>query len=174
MNPGQMRAYRAEVAKWREACARLNRPCDDEARRALHKECGAPASSTNFTNAQLDRVLARLRSFSDMGNLKAQLKPDADEAARVDAYRKRCIVAVSVLINFRDNGDLRERDRHVNYLESMARRICGEGFDGLSEASLTKLVHVLEARSGAKTVPKSRPTPDDPGAEFIVPGGVEF
>lgn len=174
MNPGQMRAYRAEVAKWREACTRLNRPCDDEARRALHKECNAPASSKLFTNAQLDRVLARLRSFSDMGNLKAQLKPDADETMRVYGYQKRCYAAVAILTNFRDTGDHREKDRQVNYLESMARRICRKDFDGLPEADLVKLVHVLEERAGAKTAPKARPTSDDPGAEFIVPGGVEF
>lgn len=160
MNHGQFKAYRAEVAKWREACQRLGRPCDDEARRALHAECRAPASSKAFTNAQLDRVLAKLRSFSAMDNLAAQLRPEADSAARVARAQNDCRAAIVVLTGAGASETHRE-----NYLADMARRICRCEFSDLNEAQILKLRGVLTTKAGAATVPD---------AEWRVAGGVDF
>jgi hypothetical protein len=155
MNPGQIKAYRAEVAKWRAACARLGRPADEDARRALHQSCNAPASSTAFTNAQLDRVMAKLRSFSQMDNLAAQLRPDEEANRRTDAARRRCYDAVATLTGCHSVDDSRQSRRRANYLETLARRVCGRGWDALDEAGMVKLAYVLESRSRAGTPAKA-------------------
>ncbi|MBC8009969.1 MAG: hypothetical protein H7067_07720 [Burkholderiales bacterium] len=161
MNAGQIKAYRAEVAKWRAACVRLGRPSDDDARRALHQACNAPASSTAFTNAQLDRVLAKLRSFSQMDNLSAQLRPDEEASRRINAAQRRCYAAVATLTGCHSAEDSKQSLRRKNYLETMARRVCARGWDALDEAGVVKLAYVLEsrarpgARPGNATPPQS-------------------
>ncbi len=148
MNTGQIRAYRAEVAKWKDACVKLGRPCDDDARRALHAECRAPASSTKFTNAQLDRVLARLRSFSRMDDLAAQLKPDEEANKRRLAAMRRCYDAVAGLTSAGNDG--RASLGRANYLDRVSESVCGQPFDGLPEEKLVKLAFVLENRLRAR------------------------
>lgn len=168
MTAGQIKVYRVELAKWRAACTALGRPCDEAARMALHAECGAPSSSTQFTNAQLDRVLAKFRSFSDGGNLAAQLRPDADAERRRNAAQRRCYDAVATLTRSPSVDDPQQSRRRANYLESMAQRICKRSFDGLDEAALFKLAHVLESRAG------TAPAAALADAEFRTVDPVEF
>lgn len=58
----------------------------DEMRHTLHERAlGRAKSSKDFTNADLDKVLAAFRAVHDGGNLDAQLAAEDQPAARVQA-----------------------------------------------------------------------------------------
>lgn len=73
----QMRMYRAEWAKARleiEKKRGAMTPAEADAfRRQIHADVGAPASSKNFTNKDLDSVLSAFFAWSRADDLLAQL-----------------------------------------------------------------------------------------------------
>jgi hypothetical protein len=78
MTPKQTSLY------WREwAAVRAAQP--DADRHDLHHQAlGAPKSSKEFTNRDLDLVLGVFRAISDPGSLKPQLRQENQERARLE------------------------------------------------------------------------------------------
>lgn len=146
MSPGKNRLYRFEVGEWEKACKRLGRPCDDAARRKLHIECGAPASSADFTEAHLKAVLKKLRSFSQMDNLAAQMGDDPREDAL-----NRCWVAVAVIVTAAQRPSQSLQDARKAYIEGTCRRMFHVGTDDASDRQLQIVMGALEKSADRKT-----------------------
>jgi hypothetical protein len=84
MTEKQLTLYWREWRACKEALQALGRPCDDEVRHALQADAigGFTKSSKKLTNDQLTRVLARFRSYSQPGNLGAQLHAENEPEDR--------------------------------------------------------------------------------------------
>lgn len=149
MTAAQRSLYFRTWGECRKALAALGRDASDEARHALQAEAlgGKKKSSSALTNGELDRVLAKFRSFSQPGDLNAQLKPeDDDNAKKADAMR-RCYEACHVFVT--GEGPMVSLHRR-NWLNAAARRAAGADFDHLDTAATIKLAFILEARVRAK------------------------
>lgn len=113
--------------------------CDAKRHELHRKALGADKSSTDFTNADLDKVKAVFLAIVEPGNLVAQLN-------QLDQAGKR-------------HSDLMERARELasrcvskpglegNYLDGMARKIFGPAqYHLLDEKQLAQLCGILERR----------------------------
>ena len=173
MNAGQIRLYRFEVAEWVKACRKLNRPCDDEARRALHKSVGAPDSSKDFTQDDLTKVIGKLRSFSQPGNFAAQMHVLEDAGQRLDDLKNRCTDAANAILRpkIKDMGHL--HSAAGKYIDSTAYNLF-KTHGELTERQWQKLCGVLEAsarRVEARHKDAARASaPHDPKPAFPVDG----
>ncbi|MEY4489713.1 MAG: hypothetical protein RIQ79_2221 [Verrucomicrobiota bacterium] len=149
MTVAQRSLYFCAWADCRKALVALGRDASDEARHALQAEAldGKKKSSTALTNGELDRVLAKFRSYSEPGDLNAQLKPEEDAEAKRSRMMERCEKASAVFIT--GDGPLVSLHRR-NWLNAAARRAAGADFDHCMPDQLTKLAYILEARVRAK------------------------
>src|SRR5690242_20411596 len=99
----------------------------DSKRHELHKRAlGRDKSSKDFTNAELDKVIAAFRTVSDGGNLDAQLAQlDQPETRRL-ALVKRCHAAAK---SFIDGDTDEQREENVRrYLDGTSDRMFGVPF----------------------------------------------
>jgi hypothetical protein len=97
MNPSQLSLYWREWRACSEALKKLGHRGDDDQRHSLQRSAlnERTVSSKNLTNAQLTAVLAKFRSFSQPGNLNAQLHAEDDageQAAKAHARIERLAV----------------------------------------------------------------------------------
>lgn len=145
MSPAQRSLYFCAWADCRKALIALGRDASDEARHALQAEAlgGKTKSSTALTNSELDRVLAKFRSFSAPGDLNAQLKPEEDAEAKRGLAMERCYRVSHVFVT--GSGPMVSLHRR-NWLNVPARRVGGVDFEQLDADGMTKLAHVLEER----------------------------
>jgi hypothetical protein len=132
----------------------------DNKRHELHKRAlGRDKSSKDFTNADLDKVLAVFRAVHDGGNLEAQLAAlDQPENRRL-AMVRRCEAAARSFIT----GETEEQWRHNlrAYLDGTADRMFGVAFVHLDRgqdgnAQLAKVMGALERTARVR---KSRNQP---------------
>jgi hypothetical protein len=154
MSPGKNRLYRFEVGEWEKACKRLGRKHDDEARRALHIKCGAPASSADFTEDDLKAVLKELRSFSQMENLAAQMGDDPREDAMNRAW-----LAVAVIVTAARRPGQSLHDARKAYIEGTCRRMFHVGTDEATTYQLQQTMGVLEKSAARKESKASTDVP---------------
>jgi hypothetical protein len=149
MTAAQRSLYFCTWADCRKALAALGRDASDTARHALQAEAldGKKKSSTALTNSELDRVLAKFRSYSEPGDLNAQLKPEEDAEARRASLIERCEKAACVFVT--GTGPLVTMHRR-NWLNAAARRAVRADFSELETEQLSKLTYILEARVRAK------------------------
>ena len=167
MNAGQIRLYRFEVAEWVKACRKLGRPCDDDARRALHKSVGAPDSSKDFSQDNLTRVIAKMRSFSQPGNFNAQMHAEEDAGQRMDDLKNRCADAAQAILRpkIKDMGHL--HSAAGRYIESTAYNLF-KTHGELTERQWQKLCGVLEASARRVEARQRVAAPHDPQPAFPV------
>lgn len=166
----QNAAYWAEWSKCRDALAELGRNCDDSARHGLHVEAlGYAKSSKQFTNPELTKVLAKFRSYSDAGNLSAQLKPEEEEDQTRAGLRTRIDTAIATLIADRVFKDNFHRSCAADkYLASTTGRMFGRATSQLTVQELRKLTIELEqgaARKRRKAL-ATTPAAEDDGNPF--------
>jgi hypothetical protein len=149
MTAAQRSLYFRTWGDCRKALVALGRDASDDARHALQAEAlgGKQKSSSALTNSELDKVLAKFRSYSAPGDLNAQLKPEDDDAAKKGDAMARCYKASHVFVT--GEGPMVSLHRR-NWLNGAARRACGADFDHLDTAATVKLAFVLEARVRAK------------------------
>ena len=149
MTAAQRSLYFRTWGDCRKALAALGRDASDEARHALQAEAldGKKKSSTALTNSELDRVLAKFRSYSEPGDLDAQLKPEEDDNVKKAAAMARCYKASHVFVT--GSGSMVTLHRR-NWLNVPARRVGGVDFEQLTTAQLIQLAYILEARVRAK------------------------
>jgi hypothetical protein len=85
MNPSQLSLYWREWRACSDALKALGHRGDDDQRKSLQRSAlgELTISSKALTNAQLTAVLAKFRSFSQPGNLNAQLHAEDDAGEQV-------------------------------------------------------------------------------------------
>lgn len=120
----------------------------DNKRHELHKRALAhDKSSKDFTNAELDKVIAVFRAVYDGGNLDAQLAALDQPENRRAAMIKRCQAAARSFIEGKDDA-AKERNL-VAYLDGTADRMFGVAFVHLDQGQegngqLAKVMGALE------------------------------
>lgn len=134
----------------------------DNKRHELHRRAlSRDKSSKDFTNAELDRVIAVFRAVYDGGNLDAQIAQLDQPENRRQAMIKRCHVAVGSFIEGKDD-DAKARNLRA-YLDGTAQRMFGVAFVHLDQgqdgnAQLAKLMGALE-RTARVRKEKANPNP---------------
>lgn len=131
--------YWREWAAAKKFCLALDLPEPD--RHALHAQAlGADKSHKDFTNADLDKVLATFRAISDPANVQAQLR-------QIDQPRTRLLYAIDRL-----GSQLAGLAAPVcSPPGAYAQAICKDRFgttdlDSLTDAQLTQLRNTLADR----------------------------
>jgi hypothetical protein len=134
----------------------------DHKRHELHKRAlGRDKSSKDFTNADLDRVIAVFRAVSDDANLDAQLRQLDQPENRRAALVKRCQAAAGSFIEGEDEYEIA---RNVQaYLDGTADRMFGVAFVHLDhgqegDAQLRKVMGALERTARVRKA-KANPNP---------------
>jgi hypothetical protein len=135
MNRKQHGMYRGEQAKWEAACRALGRPCDDAARRALHKKVGAPHSSADFSQDDLTAVIGEFKAVSAMDDFKAQLKAQGTLKERHLAEIERLTKTTGI------NGGLKGVSRYYS------KFLGGIPVERHGDKTLGKLVGMMNARA---------------------------
>jgi len=152
MNPAQQSLYFREWGKARKALADLGRPHDDAARKDIQKNAlgGVVKSSKFLTNAELTKVLAKFRSYSEPGNFDAQMHAEEDPEQQRQALLKR----IETLAGECDiDGGL---DGVTGYFKKF---LCQMPVVRVDYDTLRKLAGILERRK-AQMAPKA-PAEDD-------------
>ncbi len=142
MNQAQLRLYRfewAQTRKWLRAHGRTPERAD-AMRHELHKAAiGIDKSSLDLTNGELDKVLAKFRSYSDGANLDAQL--DAQEQPEM---RRQALIA-----NARELASkvVARAGTERAYLDGLADKLFKvRDYQAISERELQKLCGILAKR----------------------------
>lgn len=136
----QLKKYRVHVAAWKKAREARGLPADDATRYELHRRTiGRACSSTDFTQAEFDKVLGALLAESAPADLDAQLVQI--EQARIRGVKLRARMHLLSLHIGVDAG------RESSYLRGISRNLFGtDEIERLSEEQLPKLIGVLERR----------------------------
>ena len=142
MNPAQLRLYRREwglTRRWLRAHGRTPERADSM-RHEMHKGAiGYDKSSLDFTNAELDKVLAKFRSWSDGANLDAQLAAEDQPELRIQALQANARELASHCVA--------RAGMEAAYLDGLARRLFKvEAWHKLAERQLQILCGVLARR----------------------------
>lgn len=91
MNPAQRKLYFGEWKKAKEGMRAFGRDVSDDrtARMECHRSAEVPLSSSNLSNADLDKVVAVFWSWSQPANMDAQMRQQAQPALRCRWLCKR-------------------------------------------------------------------------------------
>lgn len=115
----------------------------DAKRHALHaKALGRDKSSKDFTNADLDKVIAAFRAISDGGNLDAQLAQIDQPEERRKWIIGRCWRAMGTFITG-ENENKRQFACEA-YINGTAQRMFSRRYDALSDTQLAQVMGALE------------------------------
>lgn len=109
-------------------------------RHEIHRAAlGQDKSSLDFTNAELDKVLAKFRAYSDGANLDAQLAAEDQPDLRTQALRANARDLASRCVS--------RAGTEGAYLDGMARKVFKiDQYHKLSERDLQKLCGILARR----------------------------
>jgi hypothetical protein len=140
MNDAQLRLYRYEASRWRDARRSRGQPAREEDRHSLHtRVLGRDKSSLQFTNAEFDKVLAAFRAESEPGNLDAQLALIDQPEHRATVIRGR-LHLLSLYIGLKPGHE-------SSYIAGIASKLFGiDQLIDLSDVQLAKLEGVLQRR----------------------------
>jgi hypothetical protein len=150
MTSAQSMLYFREVGRVRDVLKAKGLPFGDVQRHALHKKAlGVAKSSKDFTNADLDKVLAALKAISEPGNLTAQMRAmEQPQLRRLDA-QTACLKLLDELGIGRDSTQERTDFIQRAYLDGIAKRfthgahIC---FNTLDDRTANAILHTLRMR----------------------------
>lgn len=158
MSPLQQNLYWRRWSACKRALAKLGRPTDDAARHALHRQAlGVDKSSTKFTNADFDKVLAVFAALSAPADLQQQLRAQEQPAKRLGKLRADCWSIVRQLPRIvADQDPTYAAER---YLDSLARSVSGKRYDELDERDTARVLGILRHRLGP--VPPAAELPDE-------------
>lgn len=143
MSPAQIKIYRAYVAKWQAAGKVANVVRDDAARYDLHLRCtGRACSSTELTNAELDKVLLAMLQEFDPAAAAEQAALQQSPALRLEEFRSRCHDALAVIVG-------EDQAHRRNYLGAIVRQVSygrASSLDKLTERQTQQVMGILEKR----------------------------
>lgn len=167
MTGAQTMLYFREWQRVRDVRKAKGLPHGDVYRHELHlKALGVRKSSKDFTNADLDKVLAVFRAITEPGNLMAQLHALDQPGERAAALREQ---VRELAMRCVDKPGLEGA-----YLDGMARRIFGPPqYHLLDERQLAQLAGILQRRIAQLANPRrARPAPGE--LRHVVRGEVPF
>lgn len=119
----------------------------DAKRHALHRTAlGEDKSSKDFSNRDLDAVLAAFRAVHDGGNLDAQLDQLDQPAHRRAVLLEQCIDAAGEMHRLGD-ARLREREARIGYVRGTAKNVVRKEPADCSDAELGKVLGCLRRRA---------------------------
>ena len=153
MNAAQQSLYFRVWGECRTALKEHGRPHDDAARKALQAQAlgGTVKSSKNLTNAELTKVLAKFRTWSEPGNFAAQMHAEEDPEQRRQALIKRAETL---------GGECGIRDGIDGLGSYFKKWLSGVPVVRLDADTLRKLVGILERRKAQlPATPKAQPKP---------------
>lgn len=158
MSPAQVALY------WREwsACQAVRKArglsVGDTARHALTAEAlgGAEKSMKVLRNHELDRVLAKFRSFSRPDDLGAQLAAEELPEQRCERYLTAAHEALEELAQLdQDKRRFADADARSAYLEGIARKVIGVSIAACTEAQMRRILGIV-ARHHARAKSRQR------------------
>jgi hypothetical protein len=139
MNAAQQAKYFYQWGQLREvlrARGLTSAQCEQHRHEITRKALGVDKSSKDFTNADLDAVLAKIAAERDPAGFAAQMAlQDSPDNARA-AIERRTVAALEVLVGHEAN-----RSR---YLDGTARKICGRFYADCTDAQRAKIMGALE------------------------------
>lgn len=149
MNAAQSMLYFREWGRVRDVQKAKGLPCGDVERHKLHlKALGVMKSSKDFTNADLDKVLAAMRAITEPGNLNAQLRAlDQPELRLLDAQKACLALLVDLGIGEGESDTIRADWLRQSYLDGIVKRISGKlNFSELTDRQANHILHTLQMR----------------------------
>jgi hypothetical protein len=114
----------------------------DLTRRAL----GVAKSSKDFTNADLDKVLARLRAEIDPADLDAQLALQESPDRRRVYLLERCEEVCGAMWSHGADSRLLHLEARQGYIRGTARNVCKKELEDCTDAEIGKVLGCLQAR----------------------------
>lgn len=159
MNPSQISLYWREWRACSDALKALGHKGDDDQRKSIQRSALSERSisSKDLTNAQLTAVLAKFRTFSQSGNLNAQLHAEDDageQAAKAHARIERLAVDCGI------KGGLAGVSTYFK------KWLGGKAVETLDRDTLRKLAFILERRKEQGPLkPAAKPAADKPAAK---------
>jgi hypothetical protein len=149
MNASQNAMYWAEFAKLRDVLrARGKHAAEIEAHRhaLTRRALGVDKSSKLFTNADLDKVLARIKAEREPGNLNAQLALQDSPEKRRQFVFDRCVEMCSRMWSHGADTRLAQVSAQHNYIRGTARNVIKKEVEACTAEDLAKVLGCLEAR----------------------------
>lgn len=122
----------------------------DAKRHELHvKALGVRKSSKDFTNTDLDKVIAAFRAVYDDENFAAQMQQQDQPEERRRKMVGRCWAAMRSFLACETEGHFQRAAE--NYSNVVARNICGvASLDACNDAQLGKVMGALERSAKVK------------------------
>lgn len=159
MSPAQTSFYFREWGKVRQyfTAQGIDPKQADAKRHELHRRAlGAMKSSKDFTNADLDKVLAVFYSITRPADLGAQLRiiEQPEERRARTIHLARALVLSMPQIKVAANPEACA----ANYIDALARRVRGKNFEELDETAMAVIYGILQVRI--------KPEPEEDGDPF--------
>lgn len=124
MTGAQAQLYFREWGRVRDVLKAKGLPHGDVERHKLHlKALGERRSSKDFTNADLDKVLAAFRAITEPGNLTPQMRALEQPQYRNVEARARCMEILDDLEIGRDSTIERSEFIRGAYLDGIVKRL---------------------------------------------------
>lgn len=121
----------------------------DAKRHELHKKSlGVMKSSKDFTNADLDKVIATFRAIYDDANFAAQMRQLDQPEERRRALVARCWKAMGTFIT--DQNERIRQNKCEAYINGTAKRMFGAGYEQLPDTQLAQVMGALERSAAVK------------------------
>lgn len=149
MTPRQSAMFWSEWGKLRDVLrAKGKSLCQiEDYRHALTRRAlGVDKSSKAFTNADLDKVLARIKAEREPANLDAQLALQESPEKRRAYLLARADEVCSLM--WSDGGDSRlmRPEQRDGYIRGTARNVINKDLEDCTDAEIGKVIGCLEAR----------------------------
>lgn len=149
MNLRQQAMYWAEWGRLRDVLKARGKSwaeIEEHRRKVTRRALGIEKSSKLFTNADLDLVLARIRSELEPDNLDAQLALQENPEKRRDGLLKRCDQCCDRMWSLGCDMRMMHRESRDGYVRGTARNVIGKPLEKCNEVELAKILGCLEAR----------------------------
>jgi hypothetical protein len=149
MNASQSAMYFGEFGKLRDVLrARGKNNAEIEAHRhaLTRRALGVDKSSKDFTNADLDKVLARIKAEREPGNLNAQLALLDSPEKRRELVLNRCFEACSRMWSHGNDTRLMHREAQLGYIRGTAKNVVRKSVEDCTAEDLAKVLGCLQSR----------------------------
>ena len=148
MNNAQLAKFHVLKSQWAKARKAVGRPGDDAALDALKlRKIGRVCSSKEFSQHDMDTMVAAFLAEIDPANLNAQMaqqdQPDKRRAALMARCNAACEEMADTSCGEYQFGNAKTRQ---GYIAGLAKKLTGKWPEACTEAELGKVAGVLEAR----------------------------
>ena len=149
MTPRQSALYWREWSRLRDMLRTRGKSLvqiDDYRHELARRALGVAKSSKVFTNADLDKVLARIRGEVDPANLAAQLDLQESPDRRRAYLLERCDECCSEMWSHGNDSRLMKPEARQGYIRGTARAVIKKELDDCTDVEIGKVLGCLEAR----------------------------